>query len=146
MARILARRTPNPFDLTFRDMDRLFNAMLTRNVGEDVDTQEWMPAVDIRETAADFTFEVELPGLAKEDVSVVVEDNVLTLSGERKWEEKEDRNSYRRIERSYGRFTRSFTLPRQVGAEKIEARSSDGLLTIRVPKAPEARPQQIEIR
>ena len=149
MTRLIARRPVrhrSALDITFRDMDRFLGGLLGPTQSTGLDSQEWVPAVDVRETDEAFTFSVELPGLAKEEIEISIEDKVLTLSGERKWEEEEDRNSYRRIERSYGSFSRSFTLPGDVNAEKVEAVSKDGVLTIKVPKAPESRPQRIEIQ
>ncbi len=147
----LTRRYPRsllsePF---FRGLDRLFEDDAFRPFSllrEDLRSGGWMPAVDIRETDDSYEFTAELPGLAKEDVSITLEDKILTLSGERKFEEAEERNSYHRVERAYGKFSRSFTLPGAVDQAKVKASFKDGLLTVSVPKAEEIKPRRIEIR
>ncbi len=106
----------------------------------------WTPAVDVAERNDDYEVRLELPGVRKEDVKITIENNVLTIRGEKKREENVNENDYRRIERSYGSFVRSFTLPVAVRADKIEARAQDGILTVRLPKAEEARPKQIEVQ
>ena len=127
------------------DVQRLFGDVFGPSLSSGWRSQDWVPAVDVRETGEDYSFLVELPGLSKEEIEITVEDKVLTLSGERRWEEEEDRNCYRRIERSYGSFSRSFTLPGDVAAEGIEATAKDGVLTITLPKAAESKPKRIEI-
>lgn len=108
-------------------------------------TRPWAPVVDIFEKGDDVVIRAEIPGVAKEDVSVAVEDGVLTLSGERKTDEEyEDANAYRR-ERFFGRFSRSFTMPETVDIERIEARFKDGVLEVRVPKVERVKPRKIEI-
>lgn len=149
MTRLIRRRPlrlQNAPDFGFRDMDRFLGGFLGQPHSAGLDPQEWIPAVDIRETDEAFTFIVELPGVSKDEIEITLEDKVLTLGGERSWEEDENENSYRRIERSYGSFRRSFTLPRDVDSNRIEAVSKDGVLTVVVPKAPESRPQKIEIQ
>lgn len=131
-------------------LERLFGTDLFRPLfqplGEGISDRGWLPPVDIRETDEAFLFHAELPGLKKEDITITIEDNVLTLSGERQLKGETEKNDYRRIERSYGRFTRSFTLPNKVSAEKVEAAFSDGVLSITVPKVEEAKPRRIEIQ
>lgn len=105
----------------------------------------WIPPVDVRETADGYEFTAELPGLSKDEVGITIEDRVLNLTGERKLEGTEDRNSYQRVERTYGTFTRSFTLPNEVEQDKVEAKFKDGLLTVTIPKAEESKPRKIEI-
>lgn len=105
----------------------------------------WMPAVDVQETDNAFLVEAELPGLGKDDVNVTFEDGVLTLTGERKFEEETEEKNYRRVERRYGSFSRSFNLGRQVDAEAVDASFKDGLLTITVPKTEAVKPRSIEI-
>lgn len=92
------------------------------------------PAVDIHEDPESFTFSAELPGLRPEDVHVHVERNVMTIEGERKLEKEETKDGYRRIERSYGHFQRSFSLPETADSENIFAEMKEGVLTLRVPK------------
>jgi len=128
-------------DPFFRSLDQFFGDEPSRRSARD----GWVPAVDVRETETSFVFNAELPGLKKEDVSITLEDNVLTLTGERKFEQEENKNDYRRIERSYGHFTRSFTLPNEVDNDKVGAKYGDGLLTVTVPKTEKTRPRKIEI-
>jgi HSP20 family protein len=112
--------------------------------GTDV-TRAWQPLVDIVETEQAYEVRAELPGIPKEDVHLSLENNVLTLSGERKFEKNVDNANVHRIERAYGTFSRSFTLPARVDAERVEAKYDNGLLTVVIPKAVEARPRKIDI-
>jgi HSP20 family protein len=109
----------------------------------------WVPAVDVRETDEALLFDAELPGLSKEDVNLSLENNILTLSGERKLkekEEKEEKEGYHLRERFFGHFTRAFTLPRNIDTAKTEAHFEAGVLTIKIPKVAAARPKQIAIK
>ncbi len=106
----------------------------------------WMPAVDIRETDDALIVSAELPGIEKEDVQLDIRDGVLTISGERKYEKDVKEENVHRIERAYGRFSRSFTLPRNVDVEKVEARMDKGVLEVRLPKKESAKPKSIEIK
>jgi len=105
----------------------------------------WVPPVDVQETENAFIFTAELPGMNKDDVSITLEENLLTLSGERNLKEKEEGENFHRVERAYGSFARSFTLPTQVDSTKVEASFKDGLLTIEIAKAEQAKPRKIEI-
>ena len=105
----------------------------------------WAPAVDIYEQDGSIVLKAELPGVNPKDVDVRVENNILTLRGERKFEGEVKKESYHRVERAYGTFTRSFTLPNVVDTEKIKAEYKDGLLRMTLPKKEEARPKQISI-
>jgi HSP20 family protein len=108
--------------------------------------QAWVPAVDIYETDAhEVVIKAELPDVKKEDINVTFENNVLTLSGERKQEETTKREQYQRVERHFGSFSRSFTLPATVDASRIVASYKDGVLTIRLPRREEAKPKQISV-
>ena len=104
------------------------------------------PACDIYETEKELVLKMELPDVPKEFVHVTVENNVLTVRGERKFEENVDRENYHRIERNYGEFMRSFTLPAFVDGNRIVADFRDGVLTVTLPKNEEARPKQIEVK
>jgi HSP20 family protein len=104
-----------------------------------------MPPVDIQETEEGFRLMAELPGLTREDITITLENNVLRLTGERKFEKDVKKESYHRVERSYGTFARSFVLPQQVSSEKVQAAFENGVLTITVPKAEQAKPRKIEI-
>ncbi|MBM2839971.1 MAG: Heat shock protein, Hsp20 family [Bacteroidetes bacterium] len=109
-------------------------------------TSVWTPAVDVAENENEVQVKVELPGVSKDDVKITMQENILTIRGEKK-QEKETKNSeYHRVERSYGSFQRSFTLPTNVKHDKIEASYNDGVLTVTLPKAEEAKPKQIEVK
>lgn len=115
-----------------------------------IDTQwpltPWTPPCDIYETDKEIVLKMELPEMRKEDVRVTLENNVLTLRGERKFDETVTRESYHRIERNYGEFLRIFTLPRFVDGTKIAAEFNEGVLTVTLPKNATALPREIEVR
>ena len=113
---------------------------------EDVSNRAWMPAVDIREADDHLLVTAELPGLTRDDVNITLENNVLTLTGERKFEKEAKEENFHRVERSYGAFTRSFALPNNVDPEKVDAAFKDGVLNIRIAKAESARPRKIAIQ
>jgi HSP20 family protein len=106
----------------------------------------WAPPVDIYEQDGNIVLKAEVAGVDPQDVDVRVENNVLTLRGERKFTEEAKRDSYHRVERSYGSFSRSFTLPTVVDTEKIKAEVKDGVLRVTLPKKEEAKPRQIQIQ
>ena len=151
MRHAIARWTPtgdvvrDRFGRLFEDA---FNDML-RPYGADpegVSNRTWIPRVDIRESAEGLTLLMDLPGLGKEDVAITLENNVLTVSGERKFEADEKANeTYHRLERAYGAFTRSFTLGPTVRTDKVEATFKDGVLTVVLPKQEESKPRRISI-
>jgi HSP20 family protein len=131
------RRTQTVRDPLFGEMERLFNAgpfwpgnLFGQRLGEDL-RNAWIPPVDVQETENAFIF--------------TLEENILTLSGERSLKEKEEGENFHRIERSYGSFSRSFSLPSQVDASKVDASFKDGLLTVEIAKAEQAKPRKIEI-
>ena len=105
----------------------------------------WAPAVDIYEHEGNIVLTAELPGVDPKEVDIRVENNILTLRGERKWNDDVQRESYHRVERAYGTFTRSFTLPNVVDTEKIKADYKEGMLKLVLPKREEAKPKQISI-
>ena len=107
--------------------------------------RQMAPAVDILEKDGNLLIQAELPGINEKEIALKIEGNVLTLSGERKLENEEKRESYRRIERSYGSFSRAFTLPEAADRDKIKAEYKNGILTISVPLKPEARPREVPI-
>ncbi len=107
---------------------------------------EWSPSVDIVEDDKEFLVKAELPEVKKEDVHVNVQNNVLTIQGERSFQKEEKGKRYHRRERGYGAFTRSFTLPEGTDASKVKAEYKDGLLKVHLPKSEEAKPKQIEVR
>ena len=103
------------------------------------------PALDVQETEDGFTLHIELPGVSADDVEVSLEENVLTIAGERAFYPEEEPDEFRRIERHFGRFHRSVRLPDRVDADRVEAGYRDGMLTISVPKAEDAKPRRIQI-
>ncbi|HAP41711.1 MAG: Hsp20/alpha crystallin family protein [Nitrospira sp.] len=107
---------------------------------------DWTPTVDISETEAEYAIKAELPEVKREDVKVTVEDGVLTIQGERKQEKEEKGKKYHRVERSYGRFVRTFTLPDTVDESKVKAEYADGILHLHLPKSEKAKPKQIEVK
>lgn len=123
-----------------RSFDR-FNQMMEDFINGDELRTSWSPLVDVKETAKELTFEVELPGLQEKDVNVELIGDTLTISGSRETQSEEKKDEYVRIERSYGSFRRSFTLDIPVKREEINATFKNGLLTVTVPKA-ENRPTQ----
>src|SRR5437762_6359018 len=104
-----------------------------------------MPAVDVSEDNEGLRIHAELPGLKKEDIKIHIREGVLTLQGERKFAEEKKRDNYYRIERSYGTFARSFTLPTTVDVEKVHATMKDGVLELSVPKKPEAKNHEVQV-
>jgi HSP20 family protein len=124
------------------EIDRFFNGFgLDLNVSDSV----WSPDVDISETENQYEVNAEIPGLKKEDIKLSVEDNVLTLSGERKVEKETDKKNYHRVERAYGKFERSFRLPKEVDAENIKANYKNGVLTVQLPKTEAVKPKEIAV-
>ena len=105
----------------------------------------WMPALDVYEDKDNFVLKAEMPGMRKEDIDISLHEGVVTISGERKEEEKKEESDVYRSERFFGRFQRSFTLPTPVNAEKVAASYKDGILTLTLPKAEEAKPKEIPI-
>ena len=105
----------------------------------------WSPAVDITENKDNYEIKAELPGMKKDDIKISFEDDVLTLSGERKSEKDEKDKNFHRIERRYGKFQRSFYLPKNVKADDIKAQYKDGVLMVKIPKSEEAKPKEIAI-
>lgn len=128
-------------------MNRLFEELLTRGRGreEGLEAGAWMPAVDIYETDDDIVVKAELPGVEKDQIGVEVKGGVLTLRGERKHEKDVKEENYHRIERGYGAFLRSFTLPTSVEEDKVSAKLTGGVLEIHLPKKAEAKPKQVKI-
>ena len=106
----------------------------------------WAPAVDIFEKDGNIVLTAELPGIETKDVDIKVENNVLTLQGERKFDKELQKDSFHRVERAYGSFARSFTLPNVVDTDKIKAEFKDGVLKLTLPKREEAKPKQIQVQ
>jgi HSP20 family protein len=130
------------------EMNRLFNNFFEPATGGNGGTgtfRRWTPAMDLVETDNAFVLKADLPGLSEEDVKIEVEDNVLSVSGERKASHEESKQGYYRVERSYGAFSRSLTLPEGVEADSINATFDRGVLEVRVPKPEERKPRKVEI-
>ena len=128
------------------DMDRIFNWALGRGPGEgDVEGVAWAPALDVRETDDAFVVEADVPGMDKDGIDITVLDNVVTVKGERKRNEEVNEDSYRRVERVYGTFQRSLSLPTPIEAENVKAGFKDGVLEITLPKHERAKPKQITV-
>ena len=113
--------------------------------GEELEKGTWAPAVDIYETNDSFVVSADLPGLNKDEIQIDLKDNTLTLKGEKKFEEKVSKDNYIRVERAYGSFVRSFTLPQNVDPEKIKAKYKEGVLEVTIPKKEEAKPKQVKV-
>jgi len=133
-------------DGIFGDFDRLFDNVLSNTTFTSDLSADFSPRVDIRDTEESIYLTFELPGLDKKDIKVSVADNVLTVTGERKTENEENANGYVRREIRSGSFSRSFTLPRTVNNNKVSADYRNGLLEIRLDKADEVKPKQIEVK
>jgi HSP20 family protein len=129
---------PEPFS---REIDRVFDAFF----GQTDQARRWVPPVDLVEAEDHFVLKADLPGLAEEDVNIEVQDGSLTISGERKAEHEQREKGWYRIERSFGRFSRSLSLPEGVDPDRIEASFNHGVLEVRIPKPEERKPRRIEI-
>jgi len=131
------------------EMNRLFNtffdAPASGNGGQSAVARRWLPAMDVVETEDHFVLRADLPGLSQGDVNIELEDNVLTVSGERKAEHERNGEGYYRVERSSGAFSRSLTLPDGVDAEGIQASFDRGVLEIRIPKPEQHKPRKVQI-
>ena len=116
------------------------------NGKEDMTVAQWLPLVDITEDDKQYLIKAELPEVKREDVKVTVENGVLTISGERKFEKEEKDKKYHRIERSYGNFLRSFALPDGADGSKVNAEFKDGVLKVHLPKSEKAKPKAVEVK
>jgi len=133
--------------VTLRDkMNRLFEETFSsRGEERDLVSSTWTPSVDIFETEQDLILSAELPGIEEKDIEIKIEDHTLTLKGERKFEKETKEENYHRIERAYGSFYRSFSLPHYVDQDSIKAEYENGILKIFMPKKLEAKPRQIRV-
>jgi HSP20 family protein len=128
------------------EVNRLFSTNLNRAFGDEgIGRGAWAPSVDIYENKDQIVLEAELPGMKREDFDLSIENNVITLRGERRFEKTDDSDNYHRVERSYGSFTRSFTLPQTVNSEGASAEYNNGVLRVTLPKREEAKSRRIEI-
>jgi len=143
--RTIARWEPFRGVSTLQDqINRLFNDTFERT-GEESNLTAWAPAVDIYETEQELVVKADLPDVDPKDLDIRVENNILTIRGERKFEKKVNEENYLRVERSYGSFARSFTLANTVNSEAIKAEYHNGVLTLNIPKREEAKPKQIKV-
>jgi HSP20 family protein len=139
----------------FREMDELQKRLTSvfglapqrvANGKEDMTVAQWFPLVDITEDNHEYLIKAELPEVKKEEVKVTVENGVLTISGQRRFEKEEKEKKYHRVERAYGSFTRSFTVPDDADDSKVSADFKDGVLTVHLIKSEKARPKSIEVK
>jgi HSP20 family protein len=126
-------------------MNRLFTEYGNRGGDREGIAVSWAPPVDICETADQLCFQIEVPGFKENELTLRAENGILTVEGERKFEDEKKDKNFHRVERSYGRFVRSFTLPSNISTENVKASLNDGILTIEMPKREEAKPKSIPI-
>jgi HSP20 family protein len=128
------------------EMNRLFNTVFDPSTGAaNGQARRWTPPMDLLETQDSFVLRADLPGVSEDDVAIELEDNVLTVSGERKSEHEENREGFYRVERAFGAFSRSLTLPKGVDAEAVSAGFHNGVLEVRIPKPEARKPRKITI-
>jgi HSP20 family protein len=130
------------------EMNRLFNTFFepaNGNVSSPTAQRRWIPAMDLVESENDFVLRADLPGLGESDVNIELEDNVLTISGERRAEHEERKEGYYRVERASGSFSRSLTLPEGVDPDRVQANFDRGVLEVRIPKPEQRRPRKVTI-
>lgn len=131
---------------TFQDqMNRIFEGSLSPSRTQQSDLATWAPAVDIFEAQNELVAKVDLPGVDEKDIDIRLENNTLTIRGERKFEKSVNEDHYLRVERAYGSFTRTFSLPNTINPEGISANYSNGVLTVHMPKREESKPKQVKV-
>lgn len=133
-------------DMQNRLSNLLGRTSARRGNGRDLAIADWAPLADVTEDEKEYIIKAELPDIKKEDVKVAVENGVLTISGERKFEKEEKKRKYHRVERAYGTFMRSFTLPDDANASNVKAEFKDGILTVHLPKSEHAKPKHIDVK
>jgi HSP20 family protein len=144
MTKLMLQREPFDYELDFpREVERFFSRPFSRF--REFLSEEWFPFVDIAETKDDIVVKAEVPGMTKEDISISLSDNVLTLRGEKKKEKEENGKTFYRMERNWGSFARSFTLPAAVLPGKVKAVYKDGVLEITLPKSEQVKSKEIPI-
>ncbi len=124
---------------------RVFEDAFTRFFNEPQTNRPWTPAVDIYETENELVFKADLPDVDQKDIDVRVENQTLTIAGQRKFEKEESKKGFHRIERSYGNFVRNFAVPNSFNTESISAQYKNGVLTVTLPKKEAAKPRQIKV-
>jgi HSP20 family protein len=127
------------------EMNRVFDAFFGSRPGNGGNARRWVPAMDLVEDKNDLVLRGDLPGLSEDDVNIEVKDGVLTISGERKTEEKNADAGYYRVERAFGRFSRSLSLPDGIDPEQVKAKFDNGVLEVRIPKPEERKPHRVSI-
>jgi len=129
------------------EMNRLFSSFFDApsRAGDGAAARRWVPAMDLVETGNDFVLRADLPGISESDVSVELENNVLTIAGERKAEHEEQQEGYYRLERATGGFARTLTLPEGVNADAVQANFDKGVLEVRIPKPEQTKPRRVQI-
>ena len=130
----------------FRELARTFEDPFFRAWSNDENSCRWCPAVDVSESEKELLVSADLPGVDSKDVEITVKENILTLTGERKTEKEDKGESYHRVERAYGSFSRSFVLPSTVDETKVSAEYKDGVLRVHLPKREEVQPRKIEVK
>ena len=133
------------FNQLQNEMTRLFDPRLTKTQEDNVVTSDWMPAVDIKEETNRFVIAADIPGVEPKDIDVHMENGLLTLRGQRTFENSEDRDGYKRVERARGSFYRRFSLPDTADADRISAKCSTGVLEIVIPKHEKVQPRKIAV-
>lgn len=143
--RIMNRWEPSRGAMTLQEkLNRMFGDVLERST-EESNLTAWAPPVDIYETENELVVKADLPEVNPQDLDIRVENNILTIRGERKFEKKVNEENYLRVERAYGSFSRSFSLANSVKSEEIKAEYQNGVLTLNIPKREEAKPKQIKV-
>jgi HSP20 family protein len=138
---------PFEFDRIRREMDRLWDSFLEgRPMRRAEESGEWLPSLDVSETKNDVVIKAELPGMDPKDIDISLANGFLTIKGEKKHEKEEKEENYHLVERSYGSFTRSVRLPREVQSDKISASFKNGVLRVTLPKSEEAKKKEIKIK
>jgi HSP20 family protein len=147
MPRELTPWRPFEFDRVRREMDRLWDSFLEgRPMRRAEEGGEWLPSLDVSETKNDLVIKAELPGMDAKDIDISLNNGFLTIKGEKKHEKEEKDENYHLIERSYGSFTRSVRLPREVQSDKITASFKNGVLRVTLPKSEESKKKEIKIK
>jgi HSP20 family protein len=134
------------FNKIFSDFDRRFGFSRRRDEENELDEATWAPLTDIYEDNDNFQVKLDLPGVEKEDVKISYSDGQISISGERKQDIENENYKYHRVERSYGKFYRSFDLPKEISEEKISAEFKNGQLNIIIPKSEKAKPRMIDVK
>ena len=134
------------FNTLQREVNQLFEGAASRGSNIESGLTAWAPAVDIYENGNELVVKADIPEIDKKDLDIRVENNLLTIRGERKFEKNISEENYLRVERAYGSFSRSFTLPNTVNTEGISAQYENGVLTLHLPKREEAKPKQIQVK